>query len=84
MSPSTDRKPLHQTMGARIAVALFLFLTLAYALLIAQQILLWVVLAVTTVVLWYTARLVVALEQIATALSRLADTQTDAHFELEE
>ncbi|KTG17723.1 hypothetical protein [Haloferax profundi] len=84
MSSATDTKPLHQTVGARIAVALFLLLTFAYAVLVAQQILLWVFLVVATVVLWYAARLVVAMEQIATALSRLADTQTDANFALEE
>ncbi|RDZ65248.1 hypothetical protein C5B90_02440 [Haloferax sp. Atlit-12N] len=73
MSPSSDDTPLHRTPGAKVAVAAFLALTLAYALLIAQQILAWVFLLVIVVVLWYAARLVVAMEEIATQLGRLAD-----------
>lgn len=78
MSPAPERTPLHRTTGARIAAAVFLVLTLAYALLIAQQILLWVVIVLTVVFLWYAARLVLAMERIAQALERLADTETDA------
>jgi hypothetical protein len=76
MSSPTDKTPLHQRTGARIAVVVFLVLTLAYALLVAQQILLWVVLVVAAVALWYAARLVVAMEQIATNLARLAEVQS--------
>ncbi|MGB9957970.1 hypothetical protein ACOZ4B_16460 [Haloferax prahovense] len=73
MSTPTDDTPLHRTTGAKVAVVVFLVVTLAYALLIAQQILAWVFLLVTIVVLWYAARLVVAMEEIATQLGRLAD-----------
>ncbi|ELZ73333.1 hypothetical protein C5B91_03485 [Haloferax sp. Atlit-10N] len=76
MSPSPDDIPLHRSTGAKVAVVVFLVLTLAYALLIAQQILAWVFLVVTVVVLWYAARLVVAMEEIATQLGRLADERT--------
>lgn len=76
MSPAPEETPLHQTTGARIAVAVLLVVSLAYALLIAQQILLWVLIVVTVVALWYAARLVVAMEQIATHLERLADAES--------
>ncbi|WP_416839187.1 hypothetical protein [Haloferax sp. DFSO52] len=77
MSPSQEKTPLHQTTGARVAVAVVLVASLAYALLIAQQILLWVILVGAVVVLWYTARLVVAMERIASNLERLADKETE-------
>ncbi|WP_396613173.1 hypothetical protein ACH9L7_07910 [Haloferax sp. S1W] len=76
MSSATDRTPLHRTTGARIAAAVFLLLTLAYAVVIARQILLWVFIALTVVVLWYAARLVVAMERIAKHLGRLADMKS--------
>ncbi|WP_411962907.1 hypothetical protein [Haloferax sp. YSMS24] len=76
MSSASDDTPLHQTKNARIAVVVVLVVSLAYALLVAQQILLWVLVVVTVVVLWYAARLVVAMEQIATHLERLADAQS--------
>ncbi|KAB1196782.1 MULTISPECIES: hypothetical protein [Haloferax] len=75
-SPPTEA-PIHESIGVRIAIALFLVVTLVYALLIAQQILLWVLLVGCVVVLWYAARLVVAMEQIATNLERLADAETE-------
>ncbi|MFC7128691.1 hypothetical protein [Haloferax chudinovii] len=78
MSTPTDDTPFHRTAGAKVAVAVFLALTLAYALLIAQQILAWVFLVVIAVVLWYAARLVVAVEEIATQLGRLADERADS------
>jgi len=76
-NPSPDA-PLHRSTGAKVAVVVFLVLTLAYALLIAQQILAWVFLVVAVVVLWYAARLVVAMEEIATQLGRLADERTES------
>ncbi|WP_148413227.1 hypothetical protein [Haloferax sp. KTX1] len=78
MSPSADGTPLHRTAGAKVAVAVFLALTLVYALLIARQLLAWVFLLVIAVVLWYAARLVVAAEEIATQLGRLADERADS------
>ncbi|ELZ84276.1 hypothetical protein C455_01197 [Haloferax larsenii JCM 13917] len=78
MSSATDRTPLHQTTGAKIGIAVFLLLTFVYAILIAQQILLWVFLALGVVVLWYAARLVVAFEQIARHLGDIAAAQSDA------
>lgn len=78
MSSPPDDTPLHRTAGAKVAVAVFLALTLAYALLIAQQVLAWVFLVVIVVVIWYAARLVVAMEEIATQLGRLADERADS------
>ncbi|WP_424008439.1 hypothetical protein [Haloferax denitrificans] len=78
MSMTSDGAPLHRSAGAKVAVAVFLALTLVYALFIAQQILAWVFLVVIAVVLWYAARLVVAMEEIATQLGRLADERADS------
>lgn len=76
MSIPPDDTPIHRTTGARIAVTVLLVVSLAYALLIAQQILLWVVLVLATVGLWYAARLVVALERIADQLARLVEARS--------
>ncbi|KAB1188936.1 MULTISPECIES: hypothetical protein [Haloferax] len=77
MSYPADKTPLHETTGVRIAVVVVLLVTLAYSLLIAQQILLWVFLVVGAVSLWFAARLVVAMEQIARHLGRLADAESE-------
>ncbi|CQR50517.1 MULTISPECIES: hypothetical protein [Haloferax] len=79
MSPSADGTPLHRTAGVKVAVTVFLALTLVYALLIARQLLAWVFLLVIAVVLWYAARLVVAVEEIATQLGRLADERAGSN-----
>ena len=84
MSSPPDETPIHQSTGARVAIAVLLVLSLAYALLIAQQILLWVLIVVTVVALWYAARLVVAMEQIATHLERLVEVRSHEQRRIEE
>ncbi|MFC7204134.1 hypothetical protein ACFQJC_11465 [Haloferax namakaokahaiae] len=77
MSSSQRFVPFRVSRRVRLAVALFVLLLVVYSVVIAQQILLGVMVVFWVVVLWYGARLVVAIEGIAAQLSRLADSRAE-------
>ncbi|WP_410765196.1 hypothetical protein [Haloferax sp. DFSO60] len=76
MSSSSNFVPLRASRRVRLAAAIFLALILFYSVVIVQQILLGVMVVFWIVALWYGARLIVAIEGIATQLGRVADSNT--------
>lgn len=78
MSSSSAFVPLRMSRRTRIAATISLALVMLYSVVVVQQILLGVIVVFWVVALWYGARLIVAIEGIATQLGRLADSRAES------